>query len=114
MNAPSRRIRYALTALWAAWLLSAAALIVNQFVFAGSGIGPGLTIGIVALAMQAAVFVFVSRGNSVARALAVAFALLALLPLQMLPRLVSEGSFFSAAYTALSFALKAIGTILLF
>jgi hypothetical protein len=103
-----------LTALWAAWLLSAAALVINQFAFNGSGIGPGLTMGIAALALQAGVFVFAGRGSSVARALVAAFALLALLSMQMLPRLVSERSLFSATYTALSFALKTTGTVLLF
>jgi len=107
-------MRLALIALWAAWLLSAAALVINQFVFGGSGIGPGLPMGIVALAVQAVMLVFIARGNPVARALAVAFALLAVLPLQMLPHLLDEGALLSATYTALSFALKAIGTILLF
>ena len=40
------RARYALIALWVAWLVSAVALFVNQVVFRGSGIGPGPSLGI--------------------------------------------------------------------
>jgi len=108
------RVRHALIALWGAWLLSATALVINQFLFGGSGIGPGLSLGIVSLAVQAVVFVLAGRGSLVARAFAVAFLLLAILPLQMLPRLVAERSLVSAAYTALGFALKALGVALLF
>jgi len=108
------RVRHALIVLWGAWLLSATALVINQFLFGGSGIGPGLSLGIVSLAVQAVVFVLAGRGSLVARAFAVAFLLLAILPLQMLPRLVAERSLVSAAYTALGFALKALGVALLF
>jgi hypothetical protein len=107
-------IRYALIALWGAWLLSATALVINQFVFGGSGIGPGLSLGMVSLAVQAVVFVSIARGSLVARAIVVAFLVLAVLPLQMVQRLVAEHSLLSATYTALSFALKALGSILLF
>jgi hypothetical protein len=44
----------------------------------------------------------------------VAFLFLAVLPLQMVQRLVAERSLVSATYTALSFALKVLGSILLF
>jgi hypothetical protein len=114
MTARPARVRRALIVLWAAWLLTATALLVNQFLFDGSGIGPGLTLGIVSLAVQAMVFVFIGRASVVARALAVAFLVLAALPVQMVPRLITEGSFFSATYTAFGFALKAIAVILLF
>jgi hypothetical protein len=108
------RIRYALIALWGAWLVSATALVINQFVFGGSGIGPGLSLGMVSLAVQALVFVWIARGSLVARAIVVAFLILAVLPLQMVQRLVAEHSLVSATYTALSFALKFLGSILLF
>jgi hypothetical protein len=114
MSARPTRTHLALIALWAAWLLNAVALFVNQFVFDGSGIGPGLTLGIVALTAQSVMLVFVARGSSVARALAVVFAVLAVPPLQMIPRLLVDRSLFSATHTALSFVLKASGTILLF
>ncbi len=107
-------IRYALLALWSAWFLSATALIINQFVFGGSGIGPGLSLGMVSLTVQAVAFMLVGRASLVARAVVVAFLMLAVLPLQMVQRLVAEGSFVSAIYTALGFALKATGGILLF
>jgi hypothetical protein len=108
------RIFYALMALWGAWLLSAAALIINKFVFGGAGIGPGLLLGAVSLAAQAIVYVLVGRASPAARAFVVAILLLTVLPLQMLPRLIAEGSFVSAAYTAAGLGLKATGVILLF
>ena len=107
-------IHYALIALWGAWFLSATALVINQFVFGGSGIGPGLSLGTVSLAVQAVVFVGVGRASLLARAVVVAFLVLAVLPLQMVQHLVAERSFVSATYTALGFALKAIGVIMLF
>jgi hypothetical protein len=79
-------IGYALIALWGAWFLSAAALVINQFVFGGSGIGPGLSLGMVSLALQAVAFVLVGRASLLARAVVVAFLILAVLPLQMVPR----------------------------
>src|SRR5206468_2730455 len=107
-------IRYALIALWGAWFVSATALVVNQFVFGGSDIGPGLSLGLISLAVQAVVFVLVGRASLAARAAVVAFLLLAILPLQMVQHLVAERSYVSATYTALGFVLKAIGVILLF
>jgi len=53
-------------------------------------------------------------GVILARAIVVVFLLLAVLPLQMVQRLVAEHSFVSATYTALGFALKAVGVIVLF
>jgi len=89
-------------------------LVVNQFVFGGSGIGPGLSLGMVTLTVQAAALVLVGRASLAARAVVVAFLVLAVLPLQMVQRLMAEGSFVSAIYTALGFVLKATGVILLF
>jgi hypothetical protein len=108
------RIGHALSVLWAAWVASAAALFINQFIFRGSGIGPGLSLGIVSLAVQAVVFLFVGRASVVARSLVVAFLILAALPLQIVDRLIAEGSGWSALYTTIGFALKAIGVFLLF
>jgi len=95
-----------LIALWSAWFLSATALVVNQFVFGGSGIGPGLSLGMVTLTVQAAALVLVGRASLAARAVVVAFLVLAVLPLQMVQRLMAEGSFVSAIYTALGFVLE--------
>jgi hypothetical protein len=103
-----------LIALWGAWFLSALALVINQFVFGGSGIGPGLGLGLISLAVQAVALVLVGRASLVARAVVVAFLMLAILPLPMVQHLVVERSFVSATYLALGFALKAIGVILLF
>jgi hypothetical protein len=103
-----------LIALWGAWFLSATALVINQFVFGGSGIGPGLSLGMVSLMLQAVAFVLVGRASLFGRAVVVAFLMLAVLPLQMVQRLVAERAFVSVTYTALGFALKASGVILLF
>ena len=89
-------------------------MVINQFVFGGSGIGPGLSLGMASPVVQAVVFVLVGRASLAARAVVVAFLMVAVLPLQMVQHLVAERSFVSAAYTALGFALKAIGVILLF
>jgi hypothetical protein len=104
----------ALSALWTAWVASAVALFVNQLVFHGSGIGPGLGIGILSLTVQAVIFIFVARGRLLARALTVVFLVLAALPLQMLGRMIVEGSVWSATYIAVGFSLKAIAVFLLF
>ena len=108
------RVSRALTALWAAWGVTATALLVNQFYFHGTGIGPGLSLGLVSLAIQAVVFVSVGRGSHTARALAIIFLVLATLPLQMLGRLITERSIVTATYTAIGLALKASGVFLLF
>lgn len=108
------RVRGALIALCAAWVVSAAALFVNQVLFHGSGIGPGPSLGIVSLALQAVVFWFLSRGSATARTLVVFSLLLATLPLGMVPRLIVERAVFSASYTVLGFVLKGFGVWLLF
>jgi hypothetical protein len=108
------RVGLALIALWAACVASAIALFVNQFVFHGSGIGPGLPLGIVSLAVQAVLLVLVGRGSRAARIATVGFLVLAAIPLQMLGRLIAEGARYPASYTAAAFALKAVGVFLLF
>jgi len=107
-------VRVAVSLLWTAWILSAAALGINQIACAGAGIGPGPALGVVSLGVQAVVWVFVGRGHPAARAMTVAFALIAVFPLQMIAGLVSERAFFSAGHTLLSFALKATSVALLF
>jgi len=107
-------VTVAVTMLWAAWLLSATALGVNQLVFEGTGIGPGPALGIVSLVLQAFVCLGVGRGSRLARAGAIAFAALAVLPLQMVARLFWSDAIFSAIYTLLGFTFKAIGAALLF
>jgi hypothetical protein len=108
------QIRVAISLLWAAWILSAAALCINQIFFAGADIGPGPVLGVVSLCVQAGMCVFVGRGYPAARAMAVAFMLIAVLPLQMLTGLIAQKAFFSAGYTLLSFVLKATSVTLLF
>ncbi len=90
------RVSAALIALWIAWAISATALVVNQVVFGGGGIGPGPSIGVLRLIVQAAILVGVSRRSRLARDLTVVFLLLAVLPLQMIPRLIAEGAPVSA------------------
>lgn len=104
----------AVAALWAAWLLSATALGINQIVFQGAGIGPGPLLGMISLAVQAGVCVAVGRGHRIARAMAVVFMLIAALPLQIVGRLIAERAIFSATYTVSVFSLKAIAVALLF
>jgi hypothetical protein len=89
-------------------------LFINQFIFRGSGIGPGLSLGIVSLAVQAVAFISAGRASRVGRSLVVAFLVLAALPLPMVDRLIAEGSVWAATYTAVGFGLKAIGVFLLF
>jgi len=101
-------------ALWAAWSVSAVALFVNQVVFHGSGIGPGPSLGIMSLAIQAVGFWFVMRGSSMARAFMILVMVLAALPLGILPRLFAERAVYSASYLVLGFMLKAIAVWLLF
>ena len=108
------RVDAALIALWAAWVVSAIALFVNQVVFHGSGIGPGPSLGIMSLAIQAVAFWFVRRGSQIARAFVVVIAVLAILPHGILPRLFAERGVYSAGYLVLGFALKAVATWLLF
>jgi hypothetical protein len=108
------RVNWALAALWAAWAVSLVALLINQLFYKGSGIGPGWVLGIVSLAVQAVVFIFVSRGHPIARTLTVAFLFLAALPLPIVARLIVERSAWSATYLGLGFALKAVAVFLLF
>jgi hypothetical protein len=108
------RVLCALVGLWVAWAMSSVALLVNQFVFHGSGIGPGLALGFLSLVVQAGTFVYVARGLLLARAVTLVFLLLAALPLEILGRLLLEGSNWSATYILASFALKAIAVFLLF
>ncbi len=102
------RVNAALIALWAAWTVSAVALFVNHVVFHGSGIGPGPSMGIVSLAIQAIALWFVRRGSSIARAFVILIFVLAALPLGILPRLFIERAVYSASYLILGFALKAV------
>jgi hypothetical protein len=108
------RVNGAVTALWAAWTVSAVALFVNQVVFHGLGIGPGPSLGVLSLAIQAVTFWFVRRGSSIARSFVILILVLAALPLAMLPRLFAERAVYSAGYLVLGFALKAVGVWLLF
>lgn len=111
---PPAPVAYAAAALTLAWILSAAALAINQLVFHGSGIGPGPVIGIASLVVQAAMIALVLGGNSAGRVLAVVFLVLAALPLPLATRLLAGRSILSAAYLLLGFALKAVATVLLF
>src|SRR5262245_51547150 len=99
----------ALIVLWVAWLLSGAALFVNQVLYGGAGIGPGPGLGIISLIVQAAALIFVARGSTIARAVVIVFFALALLTMQIVGRLIGEGSIVSAIYTTAGFLLKAIG-----
>jgi hypothetical protein len=108
------RVNWALAVLWAAWAVSLVALLVNQFLYRGSGIGPGWVLGILSLTVQAVVFIFVSRGSPIGRGLTVVFLLLAALPLPMVGRLIVERSAWSATYLGLGFSLKAVAVFLLF
>jgi hypothetical protein len=108
------RVLVALMALWAAWLVTAAAVFINQFYFHGSGVGPGPAIAVGSLAVQACAFLLVSRGDRIARFVVVLFLVLAAPPLQIVGRLLAEGASFSAAYLVLAFTLKGIGVFLLF
>jgi hypothetical protein len=112
-SARSGAVGIALVLLWLAWLVSAAALFTNQVVFSGRGIGPGPALGTMSLVMQAVALAFVQRGNRPARAITIAFALIAALPTAMIPRLLAERAFTSAGYVAVSFVLKACGACLL-
>src|SRR5262249_17748080 len=108
-----RAVRIALVLLWSAWFASAAALVINQIVFSGGGIGPGPTLGTVSLVVQAVALACVQRGARVGLAIAVLFALIAALPIAMMPGLLSDRAIVSAGYLALSFVLKVSGTGLL-
>jgi hypothetical protein len=108
------RVRNALGALWAAWAVSAAALFVNQFVFHGTGIGPGLSVGGISLLVQAIALVTIGRGSSLGRGVAVAFLVLSTISLSIVGRLIADRSFVAAGYTVLGFVLKAVGVYLLF
>lgn len=108
------RVSRALAALWTAWSLSLVALLINQLLYSGSGVGPGWLLGIRSLSVQAVVFFFVSRGRLIARGITVGFLLLAALPLPMVGRLIVERSVWSATYLAAGFAVKAVAVFLLF
>ena len=108
------RVNAAVIALWAAWTVSAVALFVNQVVFHGSGIGPGPSLGVMSLAIQAVAFWFVMRGSSIARAATILVLVLAALPLAIVPRLFAERAVYSASYLVLGFVLKAVAVWLLF
>ena len=94
------RVNWALTALSAAWAVSLVALLLNQFLYSGSGIGPGWVPGILSLILQALTYSSVGRGRPIARGLTVAFLLLAALRLPMVGRLIVERSAWSATYLA--------------
>ena len=108
------RVTAALTALGAAWLVSATALGVNHLVFLGAGIGPGPAAGILSLAVQTLAIVLVGWGNPAGRVLVIFTAVLSALPLPILGKLVVERSFFSAAYIGGALAFKAIAVGLLY
>jgi hypothetical protein len=114
MQYPPARVTAALSALGAAWLVSAAALAVNHLVFHGAGIGPGPGAGILSLAVQALAIALVARANPAGRVLVIFSAVLSALPLPILARLVSERSFYSAAYIGSAFAFKTIAVLLLY
>jgi len=107
------RVAWALAALWAAWTVSLVALLINQLFYKGSGIGPGWVLGTPSLALQVVVFIFVSRGHPIARALTVAFLFLAALPLPIVARSIAERAVWSATYLGLGFAFKAVAVFLL-
>src|SRR5437868_4890357 len=107
-------MRWALLALWAAWLVNAAALFINQVLHHGIGVGPGPAMGALSLLIQAVANVAIGRGLMAARWIAVAFALISLVPLPMLGRLVPAHEYWAAAFLTLSCLGKVIGTILLF
>jgi len=108
------RVTAAISALGAAWLSSATALAVNHLVFHGAGIGPGPAAGILSLVLQTLAIALVARARPAGRVLATFTAVLSALPLPMLARLVSERSFFSAAYIGGAFAFKAVAVWLLY
>ena len=108
------RVRRGLIALWMAWIITAIALAVNQLVFHGSGIGPGPSIGVISLIVQAIAFVAIARGSAIGRGVAVVFLVLATVNLTIVGRLMSEKPYVSAGYTVLGFALKALGVYLIF
>jgi len=114
IGARPARVSVAVIALWAAWGVSAIALFVNQVLFHGSEIGPGPSLGIMSLAIQAVAFWFVWRGSPIARAVVIPVLILAALPLGILPRLVAERAVYSAGYLVLGFALKGVAAWLLF
>jgi len=99
--------------LWLAWSISAAALVTNQIVFRGSGVGPGPSLGVLSLLIQAVALVLVGRGDQIARIITLVFVVIAALPTPMLPRLVAERAVFSAGYIGAGFVLKAFGACLL-
>src|ERR1043166_3901883 len=101
------RVTAALGALGAAWLVSATALAVNHLVFLGAEIGPSPAAGILSLVIQTLAMMMVARGNAAGRVLVIFTAALSALPLPMLARLVSERSYFSAAYIGGALAFKA-------
>jgi hypothetical protein len=105
---------WALRAWCAAIGVNGFALFYNQVVMHGSGVGPGPALGIVSLFVQAVALWLIAAGNRAARWVLVCFAVIAVLPLPMIQRLISERAFYSAAYLTASLALKTIGTILLF
>jgi hypothetical protein len=107
-------VTVAALALAAAWLLSATALAVNQLALHGAGIGPGPSMGIVSLIVQAAAIALVMRGHDTGRILVLLFFVLATLPLGMAPHLIGGGSLISALYTMMGFALKGVATLLLY
>jgi hypothetical protein len=92
--------------------MSAGSLAINQLV--GKRIGPGPFAGIVSLAFQAWVIALVADGNNLGRVLVVLNFVLAVLPMQMLPRLIGGGWTSSAAYLVIAFALRAAAALLLF
>lgn len=108
------RVNLALAALWLAWTVSLVALLLNHLVFKGSEIGPGWALGILSLTVQGALFILVGRGNRIARDLTIVFLVLAVLPLPIVGRLISEKSIWSATYLAIGFGLKAVAVFLLF
>jgi len=108
------RVACAVVLLAVAWLASATALAINHLVFLGSGVGPGPSLGIIGLAVQAAMIALVARGAPLGRTLVVVFFALAALPLAMVARLVAEGSVVSAGQMVAGFALKGIAALLLF
>jgi hypothetical protein len=108
------RVVCAVALLWAAWLVAATDLFVNHVMFQGSQVGPGVSIGAVSLVVFAAALVLVWRGSRGGRYVTVLFLILSTAPLQMLSRLIVERSPWTASYVAASFALKAVGVLLLF
>ena len=114
LSMPPSRVHYAVIMLWSAWGISAVALLINCFLFQGTGAKAGSLGGIAGLVLQAIAIYYISKGNNVARVFVLVIFLLGTPGVLLVCHLIAAKSLFSVTLTIIGYLLRAIAVFLLF